>query len=240
MTIQLQIDTTQLVKELDLKVSALKKLTSPSALEEISRAIFAITGPKFVSAVDSYSRRNPKAMHHIYEWGQVGNKNARLFVIERASVINGNLIINSNFLPSRVPVPINPEMLRMGRTGKVVTAKNIFRDKASVMENGKMVSYRAKKVLAFMGNDGMAFIAPGTQVNIANPGGRGVKNSFGKFMLDWYTTKGAQIIDASGFYDRMINDVALALGVKGAGAPQIQLAMKKLADAVDTTGGVIK
>jgi hypothetical protein len=238
--IQLQIDTKQLMNELDIKVNALKKIASPEVLEEISKAVFAITGPKFVSAVDSYSRRNPKSMHHVYEWGRIGDKNARLFVIERVSVLGGSLVINSNFIPSRTPVPINPEMLRAGKTGKSVTSKNIFRDKASIMESGRMVSYRAKKVLAFMGTDGMVFIAPGTQVNIASPGGKGVKSSFGKFMLDWYTKNGNVVMNSSGFYERMVDDISKVLSVKGAGSGEVKQTIARLVDIIDVNRGVIK
>jgi len=239
MTLKLEIDTKQLVNELSGLVVGLEELTKPTVLSEISKAVFSITGERFMLAADNYARLNPKKMHHVYEWGGIGRPTSRLFVLERSQIIYGNLIISANFLPSRIPVPINPELLQPGRTGKIVSRKNIFRNKAEIMERGTPVSFSAKRVLAFMGNDGIAFISPGTQVNILHPGGINTTNSFTKYLVEWYTKKGNVIMESSGFYEKLSNNVALALSSNKPNISTVRAAVTKIVNQIDL-GVIIK
>jgi hypothetical protein len=238
--LRLEIDTKDLVAELDNKIAGIKEMQASSVLNEVSKAVFAITGERFALAVDRYARQNPKKMHHVYEWGGVGEANKRLFVLERANMLGGMLAINATFLPSRLPVPINSEMLTASNNGKVVSRRSIFRNKASVMESGAPVSFQAKRVLAFMGSDGIAFVAPGTQINILHPGGVATNNAFGSYMLDWYTKNGNIVMESSGFYERLTNEVALTLNQKGAGITQVRAAVARAANAVAGGKTVIK
>jgi hypothetical protein len=239
MTIKLEIDTNQLVKSLDDFTSSIEELTQPEVLDQISRAVFSITGERFMIDVDNYARMNKKAMHHVYEWGKVGDKTARLFVLERSAILEGTLIISANFLQSRMPVPINPELLIPGKTGKFVSKQSIFANKAEVMEAGTPVSFMAKKVIAMTGTDGVVFVAPGTKINILHPGGLQTKNSFSKYLLEWYTKNGNVILDSSGLYERIANDVALVLSSNNSGVAQIRQAVTAIADQIDT-GVIIK
>jgi len=239
MTVKLEVDTKQLVEALDDLTVGLQELTKPKVLDQISRAVFTITGERFVVDVDNYARLNPKKMHHVYEWGKIGDKNARLFVLERASVLDGTLLITTNFLKSKMPVPINPALLNPGKTGRVVSKSSIFANKAEVMEAGNPVSFQAKRVLAFMGNNGIAFIAPGTQINILHPGGIQTRNAFAEYLLEWYTKKGNAIMDSSGLYERIANDVSNVLNSSNSGAAAVQQAVTRIADSLDN-GGVIK
>jgi len=237
MTVSLEVDTKQLVNELDEFVNGIKELTKPKVLDNISKAVFTITGKRFMIDIDNYSRRNPKKMHHIYEWGKVGNSSARLFVLERSSMINGNLTINTNFLQSRMPVPIDPKLLSPGKTGKRVSSRSVFRNKANIMESGTPVSFQAKRVLAFMGNNEIAFVAPGTQINILHPGGIQTKNAFASYMVEWYSRNGHTVMDSSGFYEKISNAVAKALNTKKGGAAQVRYAVSEVTNSID--GGVI-
>jgi hypothetical protein len=239
MTVKLEVDTKQLTEGLTSLKAGLEQLSKPQALEQISRAIFAITGERFMVDIDSYARRNPKKMHHIYEWGRVGDRNARLFVLERTSVLDGSLLITTNFLQSKMPVPINPELLSPGKTGKVVSRSSVFANKAQVMENGTPVSFNAKRVLAMIGSSGLAFIAPGTQINILHPGGVQTKNAFATYLLDWYTNTGSIVLDSSGLYERISNDISKALSLKNGNASSVQKALTLIADQIDV-GGIIK
>lgn len=239
MTIKLDVDSKQLLEALGNITQGLEELVRPTVLSEIARATFSLTAERFMIDVDSYAKRNPKKMHHVYEWGGVGNPSKRLFVLERSQILYGNLVISSNFLPSRVPVPINPELLQPGKTGKIVSARNIFRNKAEVMENGTPISFTAKRVLAFTGGSGLAFIAPGTKINILNPGGVQTKNAFAQYLLDWYNSKGVVVMDASGYYERLANDTAIALQSNKSGVAAVREAAKNIADQIDT-GGIVK
>ena len=235
MTVKLNVNAAQIGKDLSEWMGGIKELTSPTVLTQLSRAVFSLTGERFAIDVDNYARLNPKKMHHIYEWGQVGNPRARLFVIERSQILNGNLVISSKFLPSRMPVPINQELLIPGRTGKFVSRQSIFANKADVMESGTPVSFTAKRILAFMGGNGLAFIQPGTQINILHPGGINTTNAFADFMLEWYTTKAHVIMESSGFYDALANNVVEALNTSNGKATisAVRAAVSSLVDRVD-------
>jgi hypothetical protein len=223
--ISLSLDSAQITAEMDSFLANVKQITSPSVLEEISKAIFTVTGENFVKAADRYARMNPKKMHHVYEWGKIGEPTGRLFTLERISVLNGSLLINTNFLPSKMPVPINPELLLPGPTGKIVTRRSIFSDKAKVMEEGQSVTFTAQRILSFVGDNGLVFIKPGTQVNILTPGGRGVKGSFSEFLLQWYTENGYSILENSGLYERISNDVSAALSSSRASINTVKMAV---------------
>lgn len=239
MTISLQLDTSNLLSDLNEFVISLEEMTGPGVLESISKATFSITGKRFMIAADNYARANPKKMHHVYEWGKVGNKTARLFVLERSIVLGGNLLIKTKFLPSKVPVPINPELLQPGKSGKYVTKKSIFAHKADVMEAGTPVSFNAKRTLAIVGNSGVAFIAPGTQINILHPGGIQTMHAFGSYIVEWYTKHAGTIMDASGFYEDISQEVAKVMSSNHYGVEQVRLAVQSVSERFDT-GVLIK
>jgi hypothetical protein len=206
--IQLSVNTSNVDKRLNLAIEALGQMQSPFFLEEMAKATFTIVGERFVFAADRFAVQNPKKMHHVYEWGQIGNPRARLFIIERISALNGHLIINSSFTPSKVPVPINPELLIPGKSGKYVNKKNIFKNKADVMEKGLPIQYTAANILAFAGRTGLMFLKPGTIVNIKNPGGIATKNSFSSFMLEWYNKNAQLIMNSSGIYEKISSEAS--------------------------------
>jgi len=228
-------------REIDLKVKAIGHMTQPDFLNEVSKAVFVILGERFVLAVDRFSVTNPKRMHHIYEWNKVGSPSARLFVLNKAILVSGSMTIKTEFKPSKTPVPINPELLLPGATGKVVSKKNVFRDKAQVMEEGRAVHYQAKKMLAFMGSDlGIKFIQPGTTVNINNPGGKYVKGSLATFMSAWYNKNAQTIIDSSGLYERIANETARVLSKNNAGIADVKAVTQQVVNSIVAGREIIK
>jgi hypothetical protein len=235
-----QISLNNLNKELSAKIASLDKLTQDSVLNEIARAAFVILGERFIKATDTYASVFPKKMHHVYEWKQIGNPSARLFVIERLSLLNGNLIISSKFLPSKTPVPVPSELTTPNKKGKYVSTKTIFAQKAEVMESGKAVSFAARKTLAFLGQQGIQFIKEGKIVNIANPGGREVKNSFTEYMVEWFEKNSQPIMDSSGLYEKIVQEVSIALNENGTGPQDIQSIITKVVDKIATNITEIK
>jgi hypothetical protein len=220
-------------REIDLKVKAIGYMTQPDFLNEVSRAVFVILGERFMLATDRFSATNPKRMHHIYEWNRVGNPSARLFVLNRLSMMNGSMTVNVTFKESRTPVPIDPELLVPGKTGKIVNRRNVFRDKAVIMEEGRSVSYQAQRMLAFMGSDlGLKFIRPGTMVNIRQPGGKYTKDSLAIFMANWYNKNAQTIIDSSGLYERIANEASVVLSKNNAGISDIKSVTKQIVDSI--------
>lgn len=235
--IKLTIEDKVFLQQLNSRVNSVKELTSPSVMQEVAKAAFTITGSQFAQAVDRYSVRNPKKMHHVYEWGQIGNPSARLFVIRREGILSGNLDIDVSFKMSKMPVPI-PSALQTSNGMRKVTSRNIFKDKANVMESGRSVTFIAKKVLTFLGDDGQVFVAPGTQITINNPGGIQTKNAFQTFMVEWYIQNAQAIMDSSGFYETIAQQAAKAVE-SGAGTLGVRKAVASVSDKITTGREVI-
>ena len=233
--IKLQIDQKSidnLNKQLILKVEAIGELTKGSMLNDVAKAAFVILGKRFLLATDTHASLNPKKMHHIYEWNRVGDRAARLFILERSAVLNGNLVVSTKFLPSKTPVPIPRELQIPGANNRSVTTRHIFRNKADVMENGKPVRIESRKMLAFMGRNGIHFVQPGTVINILNPGGVETKHSFEKFMLEWYSSHAQVIMDASGLYETIVKEAAIILNKNNTGMIEIRAMVKHVVNSV--------
>jgi hypothetical protein len=241
--IKLKIDEKSidnLNKQLAMKIEAIGELTKGPILNDIAKAAFVILGKRFLSATDTHSTLNPKKMHHIYEWNKVGDRSARLFIIERSAILNGNLIVSAKFLPSKTPVPIPKELQIPGSNNRSVTTRHIFRNKADVMENGKPVRIESRKMLAFMGRNGIHFVQPGTVINILNPGGIQTKHSFEKFMLEWYSSHAQVIIDSSGLYETIVKEAAIILNKNNTGMPEIRTMVKQVVNSVTKGMDIIR
>ena len=233
--IKLKIDQKSidnLNKQLTLKVEAIGELTKSSILNDVARAAFVILGKRFLSATDAHAVLNPKKMHHVYEWNRIGQRAARLFIIERSAVLQGNLVVSTKFLQSKTPVPIPIELQASGSNNRSVTSRHIFRNKADVMENGKPVRIESRKMLAFMGRNGIHFVQPGTVINILNPGGIDTKHSFEKFMYEWYSSHAQVVIDSSGLYETIVKEAAIILNKNNTGMVEIRAMVKQVVNSV--------
>jgi hypothetical protein len=226
-----QKDIDNLNRQLQMKIDGLHELTQNKVIEQVAHAAFVVLGERFMLATDRYAAMNYKKMHHIYEWKQVGKPTARLFRLERSHLMGGT-VIYSKFLNSKTPVPVPSELSYPGKNGRYVRSGNIFRDKANVMESGRAVSFRAKKMLAFMGDSEVRFIRPGTRVNIAHPGGREVKNSFSRFMYEWYNKNAQTIMDSSGLYEKIVNEASMILNKNNAGSADVRKAVNQIVNSI--------
>lgn len=226
--------------QLLLKSEGIAELKNPAVVDQIAKAAFVILGKRFMSAVDTHAGINHKKMHHIYEWGQVGNPKARLFVLERSSILNGNAVFSTKFLQSKTYVPVPAELLIPNKKGRYVSTKTIFKDKAQVMEDGKAVTFQARKTLAFLGNQGINFIQRGSVVNIPNPGGIGVKNSLQDFMSYWYSRNAQTIMDSSGLYEKIVQETSLCLSKNNAGVADVRKTVQQVVNSIANDIGVIK
>lgn len=125
----------------------------------------------FGKYMDSRARVNPQAFHHIYEWNQVGQENARLFELTpKASkrVIH----FSGKFLPSTT--------VSEGSTQP-------FTNKANIMENSISITIEPKNsdVLVFQ-NEGETVFSM-SAIHIDNPGGDAVAGSFGRAVEDFFS-----------------------------------------------------
>jgi len=221
-------DILNIESKLNVKIDGVKELSSPLVLSELANAIFTITANAFVKAMNIEAKGNPKKYHHIYEWNKVGLSSGRLFFLYKESTNNGLLVIKPGFTKSKTKVPVAPELLMPGKTGKVVASKYIFRDKAFIMESGKPIIYRASKNLPIPDNGKIRFVAAGTVIKNYNPGGKQVKGSFEKFYSLWFATKAASIINASGITTAIDAELAKVLEQNNAGPAEVRTAIINL------------
>lgn len=135
--------------------------------------------------IDLEARANQQALHHIYEWYQVGSPSARLFDINYV-VGSGGLKITSSFRQSR---SISED------------ANSPFFNKAKIMEDGTPVTISPKnEVLVF--NESGKTIFTRKSVTILNPGGDDVAGSFERVFDQFMSKYFAQsFLRASGLYD---------------------------------------
>lgn len=114
--------------------------------------------------IDARARANPQSLHHMYEWGAVGNDNARLFKFN-VNATRNFISFNGKFLQSKVPSP---------------TSNEAFSDKASIMENNISIIIEPKnsEVLVFETDGETVFTTK--SIFIEHPGGDEVAGSFGR------------------------------------------------------------
>ncbi len=216
------LDILNIESELNLKLGGIKELSSPSVLQEIGNAVFTMSAKAFVKAMNIEAKANPKAYHHIYEWNKVGSTTARLFFITKASNSGGKVIVKPAFAKSKTPVPIAKELLQPGRTGRTVSSRYVFKDKATVMESGKPVVFRARKNIPMAIDGEVKFVAAGTVIKNLNPGGKEVKGSFEKFYDGWFRTRVNDVIRRSGMIDAIDLEIAKILNKRNAGPAQVR------------------
>lgn len=124
----------------------------------------------FYDYLDNLAMLHPGMLHHVYEWGQVGNPAGRLF--ELGLSINGtSAVIDAQFLESFEPSP---------------TSDVAFYDKAQIMESGDSVTVNEVDAqILFFEIDGVEYFRHGPIV-IANPGGKETRGSFVKAFNEFY------------------------------------------------------
>lgn len=140
----------------------------------------------FYEYLDGLARSHPGMLHHVYEWGSVGNPFERLFELER-NMVGSNGTITVRFLES-VTTPSN--------------GSEPFYDKAAIMEEGNPVIVNEKDArVLFFEIDGEEFFRHGP-IFIANPGGSATRGSFLRAFNEFYTTYFTQVyLRSVKFYD---------------------------------------
>ncbi len=126
----------------------------------------------FYEYLDQLARVNPGMLHHVYEWGRVGDSNSRLFDL-KIKISKNNAMITSDFLPSEIPSD---------------TSNEPFYNKATIMEEGIPVVIQEVEAQAlFFEIDGVEYFRTGPII-IENPGGPEVRGSFVQQFEEFYNT----------------------------------------------------
>lgn len=147
----------------------------------------------FYDYLDGLARSHPGMLHHVYEWGQVGDPFGRLYDLS-LSVNNTSAVIGVEFLESRVSSP---------------TSSEPFYDKATIMEEGRTIVINEVEAKAlFFEIDGEEFFRSGPIV-ISNPGGESVRGSFVNAFNEFYGYYFSQVyLESIRFYQYFANPKA--------------------------------
>lgn len=161
----------------------------------------------FYEYLDALARTNPGMLHHVYEWGQVGNPSARIYELKKH--LGGDKVeIGAEFLESSSSPDENSEP---------------FYNKATIMEEGIPITIQETQAQAmFFESNGQEFFRVGP-ITIENPGGEGVRGSFVQAFEEFYNVYFDQMyLKAIRFYDHFSNPMEyeknFVAGVNGGGA----------------------
>ena len=127
--------------------------------------------------IDSVAAMDPERLHHVYEPGQVGDPDARLFVFRLARVGPKTFSIDGDFLESKES-PWNSD--------------HVFREKARIMESGISLSispvdspYLVFPVEGDERND-TVIVRTSRTVYVEHPGGPDTTNGFKQTIDDFF------------------------------------------------------
>ena len=170
----------------------------------------------FGQYIDTKAKSNPKALQHVYEWGQNGS--VRLWRIKRTGSNDDGFKIKFNFVQSKTVAPIDPILKIAGPSGKVVKKSSIFKNKATVIELGTPVIIKRKtsnwlaipsyRMSSSTSSNGITFSKGPIVIN--NPGGREAKLMFTKSFSGWFTNQGSRMVKNSNAVKKLEKRAKLA------------------------------
>jgi len=166
----------------------------------------------FYNWLDSLARSNPGMLHHVYEWGQIGDPFGRLYELS-LSINNTSAVVDAEFLQSET---VNPKQ-RKGSNSEP------FYNKSAMMEDGAEIIINEVDAQAlFFEIDGEEFFRHGPII-IANPGGSKTRGSFVKEFKEFYGSYFTEVhLRSIKFYKYFSNPKAyekyFSSAVKGGGA----------------------
>jgi hypothetical protein len=151
----------------------------------VNRKVANTSVNAFYQYLDGVARMHPGMLHHIYEWGEVGNPTARLVDLGVVSSGRGSTV-TAEFLQSQTTKDGSSEP---------------FYDKAQIMEEGIPVVIKEKEAQAlFFEIDGVEYFRMGP-ITVLNPGGAETRGSFVEVFKEFYNNYLSQVyLKAIRFY----------------------------------------
>ena len=196
----------QISAALFYKTNVMAKLASnPQFQSAFRNVIFDQLEVDFGDYIDAKSRTSPKSFHHVYEWGRIGEDEARLFKLKKLPSDGLSLKVNYELTDSKSFVPSENSNNR-----------HVFVRKAEVMEEGKtvVISPRFSERLVFDVSGYTVFMPKGQSVTVRKPGGAATKNSFFSAYRYFFTGQLVNMsIKKSGFQRLFNSSISRALGV---------------------------
>jgi hypothetical protein len=144
---------------------------------EMSKASFnkilgEYTAESLGTYIDSKARMNSDSLHHVYEWGGVGDRGSRLFDFN-VNATGSNISLTGKF---RQSLSISEN------------SNEPFSNKAEIMENGISIVIEPKKFDVLVFEDAGETVFTRKSIYIANPGGDAVAGSFGSVVDEFFST----------------------------------------------------
>lgn len=169
-----------------------------SAQPELLEKLGQLTKDGVSQYIDAMARVSPETLHHVYEWSQVGDSDARLFDI-KYTVKTRTVSFSSSFKQSR--------SIKDG-------SRVAFRQKARIMEDGTTVTIAPKRAMA------LSFIVDGNEVftknpvKVENPGGK-TQGQFAKTFDEFFSNYYAQsFLAATGIFKELENSQEFKNNIK--------------------------
>ena len=196
----------QISAALFYKTNVMAKLTGNAQFQSAFRnVIFDQLQVDFGDYIDAKARTAPRSFHHVYEWGRVGENEARLFELKKLPSDGLSLKVNYELLDSQSFVPSENS-----------NNKHVFVKKASIMEEGKtvVIAPRFSERLVFDVDGYTVFMPKGQSVTVKKPGGAATKNAFFAQYRYFFTGQLVSMsIKKSGFQRLFNSSLSRALGV---------------------------
>lgn len=159
-------------------------LKSASHVNDLITSANTIINGAFIVHMSQASVSNPELYKHMYEWGRVGDPNAKLWR-HKLRGAGAQRVTTFEFKASQKSVPISDEKKAVG-----VKSNHAFIWKAPILELGLPVRIRPRiaKVLVMDPKwaDGLIFTS--RIVNISRQGDPRAWNAFTKEYTKWYTS----------------------------------------------------
>ena len=231
--IRFNIDQEKISGDIEKIVSGLNGIPSTQNVSNMSRAVGSIAAKEFLKSLDTTARSAPRKFHHLYEWNEVGKSNSRLVSAKR--VVSGNsIVVDLKFKKSKKKVPIAPRLTEPNETtGKSVTRRSIFKNKAEFMESGQSANWIAKRNVVMLQDDKLIFKRKGTVFNINRPGGNATTGSLDRYAKKWEGGMANSAIDKSRLFQKIETDLAKTLSKTGASSSDIRACIKSVCDKYD-------
>jgi hypothetical protein len=122
---------------------------------------------------------------------------------------------------------------RAGKTGKSVTRRSIFKDKAAVMESGQSISWTAVRNVVFLSNGKLIFKRKGTVFNQLYTGGSEVKGALERFSQKWENGMASSAIDKSRLFYKLEKDIAKTMSQPKVKSGDIRKCIRTTCDLYD-------
>lgn len=161
---------------------------NPVNKTKINRGAGLILKNYFESYIDERAARDPLSFHHVYEFDETGDRNARLFKYRLKNTGAGDVVLSYSFTNAT----------NRNREGYA------FPKKAEVMEAGEPVVIEAKKskLLAFVYRKTGQFVRK-SKVIVEQPGGKNVKNKFSDTFDTFMTGEAQFVLKRIRYYERI-------------------------------------